>query len=95
MSDITDRYFKAAHGMQAGVAMEMNYQSGPTEPKHLRVGVNTAMVDHAGLVGLLIKKGIITQEEYELAICEAMEAEHKRYEKHISDILGGVEITLV
>lgn len=63
------------------------------EHKHLRVGINTAHVDHAALAGLLIKKGIITQEEYMDALVEAMEAEVKRYEAHLSKIYGA-NITL-
>ena len=59
-----DRYLKAAHAMQTGVALEMSRHAAPTEPKHLRVGVNAAMSDQAGLVKLLIAKGIFTEDEY-------------------------------
>ena len=83
-----DRYFAAAHAMQSGVAMEMNHRPQPTEPKHLRVGVNSAMVDHQALAKLLMDKGIITNDEYEKAIADAMEAEKKRYEDHLTGIIG-------
>lgn len=82
------RYEAAAHAMQSGVAAEMNYRSQPTEPKHLRVGINSAMVDHSALAKLLIDKGIITSAEYLAALADAMEAEHGRYEKHISELTG-------
>lgn len=92
MTDLT-KYLAAAHAMQAGVATEMNYNSKPTEPKHLRVGINTCMVDIAALVGLLVKKGVITQEEYYDALTTAMETEKDRYEKHVSKLVG-VPVTL-
>lgn len=82
------RYLKAAHAMQTGVAMEMNYDPQPTTPKHLRVGVNSAMSDQGGLVTLLIAKGIITEEEYLEAICASMEREAESYTQRIRAHLG-------
>lgn len=70
--------------MQSGVAAEMHFNSSPTDPKHLRVGVNAAMTDHAGFVKLLIRKGVITEEEYLDAITGSMNEEVERYEKHLS-----------
>lgn len=81
-------YEEAAHAMQSGVAFEMSRNPKPTDPKHLRVGVNAAMVDHSGLVRLLIAKGVITEQEYLDAICEAMNDEVERYEKHLSQMFG-------
>ena len=82
------RHAQAAHAMQSGVAVEMGIDSAPTSPKHLRVGVNAAMADHAGLVRLLIKKGLITEEEYYGSIADSMEAEKTRYEEHLTKQLG-------
>lgn len=92
MSD-DDRYYYAAHAMQSGVAMKMNYDPTDTEPKHLRVGVNASMVDHGGLVALLIEKGIMSREEYMTAIADQMENEKSRYEKELS-MLTGAKVTL-
>lgn len=94
-----ERYLAAAHAMQSGVAAEMGFaesrgQREPsTEPKHLRVGVNAAMVDHSGLVRLLIDKGLITEAEYIEAITEAMETEVNKYERLLTEKLGS-KITL-
>lgn len=88
MTDSISRYLAAEHAMQSGVAMEMQQGSGDTEPKHLRVGVNSAMCEHAGLARLLISKGVITEEEYTEAIAAEMEAEVGRYEQRISERLG-------
>jgi hypothetical protein len=87
-----NRYESALHAMQSGVAMEMNDpdRASATEPKHLRVGINAAMADHAGLVTLLIEKGVFTMEEYLAAICGSMEQEKKRYEKSLSAKLGKI-----
>lgn len=83
------RYETHAHGMQAGVALEMEKRPEPTTPKHLRVGINAAMADHGGLVTLLIEKGVFTKSEYLTAIADAMGREHTRYEEYISELLGG------
>lgn len=87
-------YEAALHAMQSGVAMEMNHNAKPTEPKHLRVGINAAMCDHAGLVKLLVAKGIITEQEYIDAITGIMNAEVQRYEDKLREHYGHHNITL-
>jgi hypothetical protein len=89
------RYKRAAHAMQSGVAqeMEMPERSKATDPKHLRVGINVAMVDHSALVTLLIAKGVLTEDEYLAAIADAMEQEKSRYEASLSEALG-IKVTL-
>lgn len=86
--DDVARWEAAAHGVQSGVAMEMNHRSQPTSPKHLRTGLNAAMSDQGGLVTLLIEKGVFTRDEYERAIADAMERERERYEAHLSGLIG-------
>jgi hypothetical protein len=76
------RLARAAHAMQSGVAYEMERgRDAATEPKHLRVGVNAAMVDHAALVRLLVAKGLFTWEEYAKECADEMEREVARYEE--------------
>lgn len=82
------RYEAALHAMQSGVRMEMNLRTGPTEPKHLRTGINAAQSDQSGLATLLIQKGVFTREEYATAMADAMELEKQRYEEHLSQLLG-------
>jgi hypothetical protein len=88
--DYDARYRAAAHAMQTGVAMGMELAPGAsaTSPKHLRVGINSAMVTDLALAKLLIAKGVITEAEYRLAIAEAMEVEKARYEAALSALLG-------
>lgn len=84
-----DRYYRACHAMQTGVAQEMAQpeRMTATEPKHLRVGVNSAMVSQAALVRLLIAKGILTEEEYTKENADEMEREVERYEERLSQLL--------
>jgi hypothetical protein len=80
------RYDAACHAMQTGVKWEMEYdllrgvEPHATTPKHLRVGVNSALVSHGALVKLLVEKGVITEDEYVTSQADAMEAEVKLYE---------------
>ena len=83
-----ERYLAAAHAMQSGVATTMQIDSDTTSPKHLRVGVNSAMCDHAALVRLLIAKGLFTQEEYTKEVADEMERERTRYEARLSAHYG-------
>ena len=87
------RYAAAAHAMQTGVKMETELGSRHTEPKHLRVGVNSALVDSSALAELLIAKGVITDDEYLEAIAAGMEREAAAYQARISAKLG-TEVTL-
>jgi hypothetical protein len=82
--DDKQRYLDAAHGMQSGVAAMMGRGDSETEPKHLRVGINSAMCDHAALVRLLIAKGVFALEEYSKEIADEMERERERYELRIA-----------
>ncbi len=78
------RYTDATHAMQSGVAASLGRGSSEAEPKHLRVGINAAMVEHSALLRLLISKGIISDEEYCKALADGMEEEVKRYEEQLS-----------
>lgn len=82
------QYRAACHAMQTGVAMDQATGSQCGSPKHLRVGVNVAMVDHASLVKLLISKGLITDDEYCEAIRQGIEDEVERYERLLSERSG-------
>lgn len=81
-----ERYMRAAHAMQSGVAAEPDLSD--RTPKHLRVGINAVMSDQGGLAALLIEKGVFTADEYEKAIADAMEREVERYKRYLSDKLG-------
>lgn len=82
-------YEQALHGIQTGIALEIERGSNCASPKHLRVGVNSAMCEHAAIVRLLIAKGIITEEEYAEAITDEFNRELARVEKNINEQYGG------
>ncbi len=91
---MTERtYIQASHAMQSGVATMMGLDPRETNPKHLRVGINVALRDHASLFELLIKKGIITEEEYRKAITAGMNKEVEDYENKLS-VMAGRKIRL-
>ncbi len=85
--DYIKRYRAAMHAMQSGVKAKINFDplNAGVSLKDLRVGVNSALTSHDGLVNLLVHKGIITDQEYVKAIAEAMETEAKRYEVMLSE----------
>lgn len=90
----TDRYYKATHAMQTGVSVVMQYDKTECDPKHLRVGVNSAMVEHSALVELLVDKGVITLEEFMKYLANAMEKEAQHYQEEVSVLMGNANITL-
>ena len=87
-----ERYQRAAHAMQTGV--EFSKDKTSQEPKHLRVGINSAMSDMGGLVTLLIEKGVFTHDEYVAAIADAMEREVESYRKQLQEEYPGSKITI-
>lgn len=88
LAPLRERYARAAHAMQSGVAMEHGRGSQDGTPKHLRVGVNSALVNDAALARLLLAKGFITDAEYLEAVTVEMEDEVKRYETRLSNAVG-------
>lgn len=76
------------HGVQSGVAAKMEYDDSDTSPKHLRVGVNSAMVQHSALALMLLRKGVIGEQEYWEALADAAERERAMYEQWLSDRTG-------
>lgn len=86
MSKLT--YTEAAIAMQAGVVLDIQLGSNGATPKHLRVGVNSAMAEHSALAKLLIDKGLISESEYLEAQTEAMRNEVALYERTLSEKLG-------
>lgn len=83
-----ERLHRAQHAMQTGVATMMGINANDMTVKHLRVGINASMVEIAALAKLLIKKGIITLDEYDKALADEMEAEVERYRQEIKDCTG-------
>ena len=82
------RYTTAAHQMQSGVAAMMRYDEKEIQEKALRVGVNSAMVEHSALAQILISRGIITDIEYMRHLALAMESEAESYRERCKFHMG-------
>ncbi|MBD2261412.1 hypothetical protein [Pseudanabaena sp. FACHB-2040] len=89
LEELKQRYFALAHAMQTGVAFTMEFDPSQVAPKHLRVGVNSAMVEHSAVVRLLLEKGIFTELEFYESLCEVMEEEAQRYKRQLREHYGG------
>lgn len=76
------------HAMQSGVAERLHFDPSDTTPKHLRVGINAAMVEHGALAKLLIDKGVIGEREYLGAVRDMMKLEVERYQAELSHRFG-------
>jgi precorrin isomerase len=77
------RYLDAAHAVQTGIAYLQHTSPALFDSKHVRVGIDTAKVEHAGLATLLIRKGLFTEAEYFEAMADAMEEEQRRLEAEL------------
>lgn len=86
MTTARERYEAAAHAIQSGVSFDPDPRQ--RESKHLRVGINMRAVDHAALAALMIRKGIITEEEYFEELANQAEAELALYEAYLTEKLG-------
>ena len=84
----TKRYTDAMHGVQTGVGHELNHDPASGSPKHLRTGINSALVGQAAIAQLLIDKGVFTLAEYTASLANHAEAERASYEKTLSTRLG-------
>ncbi len=91
-----DRMLAAQHAIQTGVLAEIHRAKGMERqafandpmthgcsPKHLRVGVNSAMVETSALAEIMWEKGLCTREEYYKKLAEAYEREHASYEERL------------
>lgn len=86
--EFQDRYTRAAQQLQTAVKLYSNYDSTDMGPIHLRVGINSSLVDSWTIAHLLIKKGIITELEYIEALAVEMEREVDRYKYKFKKYLG-------
>lgn len=80
-----EEHLRLGHAIQTGVARELEIDPSSGAPKHLRTGLNMEMCSHAGLVRLLIAKGLFTEAEYGAAVLAELEAEKARYEERLTE----------
>lgn len=87
-----ERYYAAAHRVQTAIAF--NPDRPRDQYKDLRVGLDLSKADQAGLVSLLVEKGVFTMEEYLEAVAKSAEDEAERMEHEIS-VRYGVNVRTV
>lgn len=56
------------------------------EPKHLRIGVNSAMIEASAMGRLLMSKGIITSAEYYDSVILVWREEVASYQRTLAEI---------
>lgn len=88
MEDVLKEYYALSHAMQSGVQAELSLGDTSANPKYLRTGINSAMSDVSAIAKLLIAKGVFTEEEYYVAVRDAMRREVGDYERRLSARLG-------
>jgi hypothetical protein len=89
IDDLRQRVAALSHAIQTGVAYDLEKSPSSGTPKHLRTGVNIAMVEHGALVRLLITKGLFTEEEYYEQLIAGLEDEKRTYEERLQALYGG------
>lgn len=89
---LQQEYVVLLHAVQTGVLREIQvFGTGETAaagPKHLRVGVNSAIIQNSSLATLLMRKGIITEVEYWQTQVELWRDEVASFEKRLSAAMG-------
>lgn len=88
LDDLKGEYLRLMHAMQSGVALKVQANPTDTSPKHLRVGINSCLVDNSAMARLLISKGVITEREYIGALVDAARREVASYENELLQRYG-------
>lgn len=90
VKDMQDELAALDHAVQTGVKFKSEFDpehDGAT-PKHLRTGVNLAMVQVAAVVSLCVEKGLFTLADYLRSLVAETRKEVERYEDDLSRITG-------
>lgn len=88
-AEATREYLALAHALQSGVQAEMAARlNDASTPKHLRVGVDSALVQSSVIVQLLIDLGLITRADWAERLRDGMRAEVERYEQRLTEHFG-------
>ena len=88
MANADMSYIEAMHAIQSGIAAKMTIDDADTQPKHLRVGVDSAMVNDHAIAELLIAKGVFTLDEYREQVRRSAIVEVERSEAELKALFG-------
>ena len=90
------RYEALAHAIQAGTGLEQGSYSRDGEPKHLRVGITLARVEHTAVAQLCMAAGLFTEGQYFAAVLAELEREKAMITARLEAHYGGrTKINLV
>lgn len=90
------RYQDSLHRVQTAIATLLGVgRDKRCTAKHLRVGIDMQKADTAGLVTLLIEKGVFSMAEYVAAIAYSAETEANAYEREVQEAFGSSRVTTV
>jgi hypothetical protein len=94
--EFSARYEALAHAIQAGTGLEQGSYSKDGEPKHLRVGITLARVEHTAVARLCMAAGIFTEAQYFEAVIAELEVEKATITARLEAHYGGrTKINLV
>lgn len=95
VDELKAEYLDLLHAMQSGVRAEIELTEPAAahgtlshSPKHLRVGINSALTQCSSLATLLIEKGVVTELEYWRAQVSGFRDEVARFEQKLSEQFG-------
>lgn len=81
-------YQALLHGVQTGIGYRLEHDKRLADPKHLRTGIDSAMVSDAAIVKLLIDKGVFTELEFVTALRDKAQEEVARNEAELQVRFG-------
>lgn len=89
------RYENAMHAIMTGVGYVQTFDPNERDVKHLRTGINSALISNGALTRLLIDRGIFTEEEWYKTLADVAEHDVKTYQEMLKRHYGGeTEVTL-
>lgn len=90
-----DEYLVNMHAIQSCIALGMNHPEITTygDPKHMQVGIVSTFVTLHAFAEILIRKGIMTREEYHAQMVLSTRQELERLTAEAQERLGhsGIE----
>jgi hypothetical protein len=93
IQELQSEYYLLLHAVQSGVKTLIEHEGlGDTSfagPKHLRVGIDSSIIQTSALATLMMRKGLITEEEYWETQVEFFRNEVTSYEERLSQLMGG------
>jgi hypothetical protein len=89
---LKEEYRALMHAVQSGVGFMLDFDSREGTAKHLRVGVNSALINQCAIIKLLINRGVITELEYWESVVEQTKLEILSYEEKLNTVMGSVRL---